>query len=384
MGFFWTVVVLLIALALCWRYLGSYMVAVYEGRVHYLGFIERPIYRLLGTSPEKEQTWKRYAGSLVVFSGLSIGITYALLRLQGSLPLNPQHLGAVPPALSWNTATSFVTNTNWQNYGGEVTMSYLSQMAALTVQQFVTPVVGICVALGIIRGFSRKNSPTIGNFWVDMVRGLLYVVTPIAIVAGLIFVGQGAVDTLSGPVHIHDVLNGVSQTIAVGPVGFMEAIKQLGTNGGGFFNINSAHPFENPTGLTNLLSIILLLSIPVALTYVFGKMVGAVRQGVAVLAAMTIIFGCWVGFAVAAEHQPNPAVQAAGLTHQPTGNTEGKEVRFGVPSSALFGVASTQTSTGSADSAYDSFTPVGGGALLTGMMIGEVTPAAWAAGCTPS
>ncbi len=374
MGFFWTIVVLVIALALCWRYLGSYMVSVYEGRVHFLGCIERPIYRLLGTSPDKEQTWKRYAGSLVVFSGLSLGITYAILRLQGSLPLNPQHLGAVPPALSWNTAASFVTNTNWQNYGGETTMSYLSQMAALTVQQFVTPVVGIAVALGLIRGFSKKGSATIGNFWVDMVRGLLYVVTPIAIVAGLIFVGQGAVDTLSGPMHIHDVLNGVSQTIAVGPVGFMEAIKQLGTNGGGFFNINSAHPFENPTGLTNLLSIFLLLSIPVALTYVFGKMVGALRQGVAVLAAMFIIFGAWTAFAVASEHQPNPAVQAAGQVHQPTGNTEGKEVRFGVPSSAIFGVASTQTSTGSADSAYDSFTPVGGGALLTGMMIGEVTP----------
>src|SRR5580698_4968182 len=374
MGFFWTVVVLVVALALCFRYLGAYMVGVYEGRIHYLSFIERPIYRLLGTSPEKEQTWKRYAGSLIVFSGLSLGITYAILRLQGSLPLNPQHLGAVPPALSWNTAASFITNTNWQNYGGEETMSYLSQMASLTVQQFVTPAVGIAVALGIIRGFSRKNSPTIGNFWVDTVRGMLYILTPIAIVAGLIFVGQGAVDTLSGPVNIHDALNGVNQTLAVGPVGFMEAIKQLGTNGGGFFNINSAHPFENPTGLTNLLSIVLLLSIPVALTYVFGKMVGRLRQGVAVLAAMTIIFGCWVGFAVAAEHQANPAVQAAGLIHQPTGNTTGKEVRFGVPSSALFGVASTQTSTGSANSAYDSFTPIGGGALLTGMMIGEVTP----------
>jgi potassium-transporting ATPase potassium-binding subunit len=374
MGLFWTILVLVIALALCWRYLGSYMVAVYEGRVHYLGFIERPIYRLLGTSPEKEQTWRRYAGSLVVFSGLSIGLTYLILRLQGSLPLNPQHFGAVPPALSWNTAASFVTNTNWQNYGGEETMSYLSQMIALTVQQFVTPAVGICVALGIIRGFSRKGSSTIGNFWVDTVRGLLYILTPIAIVGGLIFVGQGAVDTLSGPVNIHNMLNGVTQTIALGPVGFMEAIKQLGTNGGGFFNVNSAHPFENPTGLTNLLSIILLLSIPVALTYVFGKMVGALRQGVAVLAAMTIIFGAWVGFAVAAEAQPNPAVQAAGLTHQPTGNTEGKEVRFGVPSTALFGVASTQTSTGSANASYDSFTPIGGGALLTGMMIGEVTP----------
>jgi potassium-transporting ATPase potassium-binding subunit len=373
-GFFWTIVVLLAALALCWRYLGSYMVAVYEGRVHFLGFIERPIYRLLGTSPDKEQTWKRYAGSLIVFSGLSIGITYLLLRVQGSLPLNPQHLGAVPPALSWNTATSFVTNTNWQNYGGEETMSYLSQMIALTVQQFVTPAVGICVALGLIRGFSRKGSPTIGNFWVDAVRGMLYILLPIATVAGIIFVAQGAIQTLDGPAHIHNVLNGVTQTIPLGPTGFMEAIKQLGTNGGGFFNINSAHPFENPTGLTNLLSIVLLLSIPVSLTYVFGKMVGALRQGLAVLAAMFIIFGAWTAFAVAAEHQPNPAVQAAGLVHQPTGNTTGKEVRFGVPSSALFGVSSTQTSTGSADSAYDSFTPIGGGTLLTGMMIGEVTP----------
>ena len=374
MGFFWTIVVLVVALALCWRFLGAYMVAVFEGRVHWLGFIERPIYRLLGTSPDKEQSWKRYAGSVVVFSGLSIGITYAILRLQGSLPLNPQHFGGVGPALSWNTSASFVTNTNWQNYGGEETLSYLSQMMALTVQQFVTPAVGIGAALVIIRGFARKGSPTVGNFWVDVTRAMLYVLLPIATVAGLIFVGQGAVDTLGGPVSIHNALNGVSQTIALGPVGFMEAIKQLGTNGGGFFNINSAHPFENPTGLTDLFSIVLLLAIPVALTYVFGKMVGALRQGLAVLAAMTIIFGCWVGFAVAAEHQPNPAVQAAGLVHQPTGNTTGKEVRFGVPTSALFGVASTQTSTGSANSAYDSFTPIGGGALLTGMMIGEVTP----------
>jgi len=373
-GFFWTIVVLVVALALCWRFLGAYMVAVFEGRVHWLGFIERPIYRLLGTSPDREQSWKRYAGSVVVFSGLSIGITYAILRLQGSLPWNPEHFGGVGPALSWNTSASFVTNTNWQNYGGEETLSYLSQMMALTVQQFVTPAVGIGAALVIIRGFARKGSPTVGNFWVDVTRAMLYVLLPIATVAGLIFVGQGAVDTLGGPVSIHNALNGVSQTIALGPVGFMEAIKQLGTNGGGFFNINSAHPFENPTGLTDLFSIVLLLAIPVALTYVFGKMVGALRQGLAVLAAMTIIFGCWVGFAVAAEHQPNPAVQAAGLVHQPTGNTTGKEVRFGVPTSALFGVASTQTSTGSANSAYDSFTPIGGGALLTGMMIGEVTP----------
>jgi K+-transporting ATPase ATPase A chain len=374
MGYFWVIVTLVIALGLAWRYLGAYMVGVFEGRIHFLSFIERPIYRLLGTSPDREQSWKRYAGSLVVFSGLSIAITYAILRFQGSLPLNPQHFGAVPPALSWNTATSFVTNTNWQNYGGEETMSYLSQMCALTVQQFVTPAVGIGAALVIVRGFSKKESSTVGNFWVDITRAMLYVLVPIAFVAGLIFVGQGAVDTLSGPATIHNALNGVSQTIALGPVGFMEAIKQLGTNGGGFFNINSAHPFENPTALTNWLSIFLLLSIPVSLTYVFGKMVGSVRHGLAILAAMVILFGAWTAIASVSEHQPNPAVQAAGQTYQPNGNTTGKEVRFGVPESALFGVASTQTSTGSADSAYDSFTPIGGGALLTGMMIGEVTP----------
>jgi K+-transporting ATPase ATPase A chain len=374
MGYFWTILTLVVALGLSWRFLGGYMVGVFEGRIRFLSFIERPIYRLLGTSPDREQSWKRYAGSVVIFSGLSFALTYAILRLQGSLPLNPQHFGAVGQGLSWNTASSFVTNTNWQNYGGEETLSYLSQMCALTVQQFVTPAVGIGAALVIIRGFTKKSSPTVGNFWVDITRALLYVLLPIAVVAGIIFVGQGAVQTLSGPVHIHNALNGVSQTIALGPTGFMEVIKQLGTNGGGFFNANSAHPFENPTPLTNWLSIYLLLLIPVCLTYVFGKMVGSIRQGVAILTAMVILFGAWTAIATVAEHQPNPAVQQAGLLHQPTGNTVGKEVRFGVPSSALFGIASTQTSTGSANSAYDSFSPVGGGALLTGMMIGEVTP----------
>jgi K+-transporting ATPase ATPase A chain len=373
-GYFWTILTLVVALGLSWRFLGGYMVGVFEGRIRFLSFIERPIYRLLGTSPDREQSWKRYAGSVVIFSGLSFALTYAILRLQGSLPLNPQHFGAVGQGLSWNTASSFLTNTNWQNYGGEETLSYLSQMCALTVQQFVTPAVGIGAALVIIRGFTKKGSPTVGNFWVDITRALLYVLLPIAVVAGIIFVGQGAVQTLSGPVHIHNALNGVSQTIALGPTGFMEVIKQLGTNGGGFFNANSAHPFENPTPLTNWLSIYLLLLIPVCLTYVFGKMVGSIRQGVAILTAMFILFGAWTAIATVAEHQPNPAVQQAGLLHQPTGNTVGKEVRFGVPSSALFGIASTQTSTGSANSAYDSFSPVGGGALLTGMMIGEVTP----------
>ncbi len=374
MGFFWTIVVTLVLLAIAWRFLGAYMVAVYEGRVHFLGFIERPLYRLLGTSPEREQTWKRYATSLIIFSGVSILLTYLLIRIQGSLPLNPQHLGAAPTGVSFNTAVSFITNTNWQNYAGESTMSYFTQVGALTVQQFISAAVGIAVAVALIRGFSRKGSPTIGNFWVDTIRGSLYVLFPIAFVAGIIFVASGAVQTLGGPAHIHNALNGVTQVVALGPVAFMEAIKQLGTNGGGFFNANGAHPFENPTGLTNLLSFVLLLSIPVALTYVFGKMVGALRQGVAVLAAMTIIFGVWVGFTSYAEHQPNPAIQAAGVLHQPTGNMEGKEVRFGDTSSALYGVASTQTSTGSVNGSNDSYNPMGGFGLLTGMMLGEVTP----------
>ncbi len=341
--------------------------------MHFLGWAERPVYRLLGTGPEREQNWKRYAASMVIFSAVVMAVTYLIIRIQGSLPLNPQHLDAVPQALSFNTAASFMTNTNWQNYGGETTMSYFSQIGALTMEQFVSPVIGIAVAIGLVRGFSRRNSPTIGNFWVDMTRGLLYIVFPIAFVAGIIFVGQGAVQTLAGTVTVHDYLNGVTQTIARGPIGFMEAIKQLGNNGGGFLNSNSATTFENPTGLTNWLSIYLLLAIPFALTYTFGKMVGSIRHGAALLAAMVIIFGVWVGGASYYEHQSNPAVAAAGV-HSTVGNTVGHEVRFGDTSTALFGVASTNTSTGSADANYDSFTPMGGFFLISGMMLGEVTP----------
>ncbi len=373
MGFFFTLLTLVIALGFTWRYLGSYMAAVFDGRVHFLGFIERPIYSLLKTSPQQEQTWKRYAGAMMVFTFVSLVFTYVILRIQGSLPLNPQHLGAVGPALSFNTASSFITNTNWQNYGGETTMSYFSQMGALTVQQFVSPAVGIAAAIVLVRGFSRRKSPTIGNFWVDMTRCMFYILLPIAFVAGLIFVGQGAVETLAGTVSFHDAINGVTQTIARGPIGFMEAIKQLGTNGGGFLNANSATTFENPTGLTNWLSIYLLLSIPFALTYTFGKMVGSIKHGAALLAVMVILFGSWVAFTSNAEHQNNPAVAASGI-YSTVGNTEGKEVRFGDTTSALFGVSSTMTSTGSADAAYDSFTPIGGMGLLTGMMLGEVTP----------
>ena len=373
MSFFFTLLALIVALGLTWRYLGSYMAAVFDGRVHFLKFIERPVYRMLGTSPEQEQTWKRYAGAVVVFSAVSLLFTYLILRIQGHLPLNPQHLGGVGSALSFNTSASFVTNTNWQNYGGETTMSYFSQIGALSVQQFVSPAVGIAVAMVVVRGFSRKNSATIGNFWVDITRCLFYILLPIAFVFGIIFVGEGAVQTLAGTATIHDVLNQVTQTLARGPIAFMETIKQLGTNGGGFLNANSATTFENPTGFTNFLSMYLLLAIPFALTYTFGKMVGSVRHGVALLSVMVLVFGVWVGFTSFSEHQNNPAVAAAGI-HSTVGNTEGKEVRFGDTSTALFGVASTNTSTGSADASYDSFTPIGGMGLLTGMMLGEVTP----------
>jgi K+-transporting ATPase ATPase A chain len=374
MGFFLTIVVLVIALGLAWRYLGSYMAAVFEGRVHYLAWAERPFYRALGTGPEHEQSWRRYAGSLVIFSAVFLAVGYLLLRVQGSLPLNPQHLGAVTPALSFNTAVSFLTNTNWQNYGGETAMSYFSQIGVLTVQQFVSAAVGIAAAIAVVRGFSRHNSPTIGNFWVDITRCMLYILLPITFVAGIIVVGQGAVQTLAGTATVHDALNGVTQTIARGPAGFMGTIMQLGTNGGGFFNVDLAHPFENPTGLTNLLYIWLTLSVPFALTYTFGKMVGSIRQGVALLAAMVLIFGVWVGFTSYSEHTNNPAVVAAGLTSQPTGNMEGKEVRFGDTTTALFNVSMTQTSDGAVDGATDSFNPMGGFGPLTGMMLGEVTP----------
>jgi K+-transporting ATPase ATPase A chain len=374
MGFTWTIVALVVVMAIAWRFLGSYMVSVYEGRTRWLFFVERPIYRIIGVDPEAEQSWQRYGASLIVFSGIAILVSYVLFRLQGHLPLNPQHLPGVTPALSWNTAVSFVTNTNWQAYSGETTMSYLSQMGALAVQNFASASVGIAVAVALIRGFSRKGSTTIGNFWVDLVRGTIYVLLPIAFVFAIVFMAQGALQTLAGPVHVQDVLNGVKQVVPRGPVASQETIKQLGTNGGGFFNANGASPFENPTGLTNFLSFALILCIPVALTYTFGKMVGSVRQGATILAAMVIIFGSWLAIASVSEHQANPAVAAAGVTHQPTGNMEGKEVRFGDTSSALYATASTQTSTGSVDSAEDSYTPMGGFAVLTGMMLGEVSP----------
>ena len=374
MSFTWTIVGLVVVLAVAWRFLGSYMVAVYEGRVRWLSYVERPIYRICGVDPANEQSWQRYGVSVIMFSAVAILISYLIFRLQGSLPFNPQHLPAIPPALSWNTAVSFVTNTNWQAYSGETTMSYLSQMGALAVQNFLSAAVGVAIAVALIRGFSRKGSKTIGNFWADLVRGTIYVLLPIAFLGAIVFVAQGALQTLGGPVHIHDVLNGVRQVIPRGPVASQEAIKQLGTNGGGFFNANGASPFENPTGLTNFLSIVLILCVPVGLTYTFGKMVGSIRQGAAILGVMAIIFGAWLAMGSVAEHHANPAVAEAGLTAQPTGNMEGKEVRFGDTNSALYDITSTQTSTGSVNSALDSYTPIGGFAALSGMMLGEITP----------
>jgi len=374
MSFAWTIVAMVIVLAIAWRFLGAYMVSVYERRTRWLSFLERPIYRVIGVDPEAEQSWQRYGASVIVFSGVVLAVGYALLRLQGHLPLNPQHLPGVTPALSWNTIVSFVTNTNWQSYSGETTMSYLSQMGTLALQNFLSASVGIAVAVTLIRGFSRKGSKTIGNFWVDLVRGTLYILLPIAFIFAIVFMAQGAIQTLGGPAHIHDVLNGIRQTIPRGPVASQETIKQLGTNGGGYFNANGATPIENPTGLTNFFSMALILCIPVSLTYTFGKMVGHLRQGVAVLGVMVIIFFGWLAIGATAEHQANPAVAAAGVTHQPTGNMEGKEGRFGDTSSAFYNITSTQTSTGSVDSANDSYTPMGGFAVLTGMMLGEVSP----------
>jgi K+-transporting ATPase ATPase A chain len=374
MTFAWTIVALVVLLAVAWRFLGSYMAAVYEGRVRWLSFVERPIYRACGVDPANEQSWQRYGVSVTAFSAVALLLSYGIFRLQGHLPFNPQHLPGVSPALSWNTSVSFVTNTNWQAYSGETTMSYLSQMGALAVQNFLSAAVGMAVAVALIRGFARRGSKTIGNFWVDLVRGTIYVLLPIAFVAAVVFMAQGALQTLAGPVPIHDALNGVRQVIPRGPVASQETIKQLGTNGGGFFNANGASPFENPTGLTNLLSIALMLCIPVALTYTFGKMVGSTRQGAAIVAVMAIIFAGWLAIGSVAEHQANPAVAAAGVTYQPAGNVEGKDVRIGDTSSALYNITATQTSTGAVNSAMDSYTPMGGFATLTGMMLGEVSP----------
>ena len=373
MAYAWTILALVVVLALCWRYLGHYLAAVFEGRVHFMGWAERPVYRLLGVDPGAEQPWQRYAGALVVFSGVAILVTYALERLQAVLPLNPQHLGAVPPALAWNTAVSFVTNTNWQNYAGETTMSYLTQMSALTVQQFVSAAVGIAVAIALVRGFARRGSPTIGNFWADIVRCVLYVLLPVSFAAGVVFVGEGAVQTLAGPVSVHDFLTGTTQVIARGPVGFMEAIKQLGTNGGGYFNANSAHPFENPNAWSTMFEAWLVFLIPIALTFTFGRIVKDARQGYALLAVIGIFVIAAIAIAYAAEAGGNPLLTALGVDPA-QGNMEGKELRFGIPLSVLFNVITTASSCGAVNAMLDSYMPLGGMTSMFLIQLGEIVP----------
>lgn len=374
MSFVLELAVLAVALGVTWRVLGAYMAKVYAGEYALARRLERPVLALIGVSAGEEQSWKRYVRSLLVFSVVSILLTYLIIVQQAHLPLNPERLAGVPLALAFNTAVSFVTNTNWQNYAGGTTMSYLSQMAALAVQNFVSAAVGMAVAVALVRGLARRHSATIGSFWVDTVRGVLFVLLPIALVATVVFVWQGSIETLGGPVRIVDPLTGFHQVILRGPVASQEVIKQLGTNGGGFFNANGAHPFENPTGLTNLLFVYLLLAIPVSLTYTFGRMVGSVREGVAILAAMVLLFAASLAVGIVAEHGQNPAVAHAAGRIAEHGNLVGKEARFGIDNSTLYNVASTQTSTGSVDSSMDSYTPIGGLVMMAGMAFGEVSP----------
>src|SRR5829696_896573 len=377
-GAAWLQIAALIALVLIGtRLLGPYLAQVYgggraPGEPVFLP-VERALYRFGGVDPGREQQWPVYALSLLAFSAVSVVGLYVLQRIQGALPVNPTEVDAVPPALAFNTAVSFVTNTNWQNYGGEGTMSHLTQMAGLTVQNFVSAAVGISVAIAFVRGLVRRQSETIGNFWVDLVRTTTRVLVPLAFVVALLLVSQGVVQTMRGPATAQ-TLEGASQEIYRAPVASQEAIKELGTNGAGIANANSAHPFENPTGFTNFVELLSILLIPFALTYAFGRLVGSQRQGWALFAAM---FALWLGSAVIAtafEVDGNPLIEATGSTG------EGKEVRFGAPASALFAATTTGTSTGAVISSHDSFTPGGGAVPLVNMMLGEVSPGGVGAG----
>ncbi len=352
--------------------LGWYMTAVFNGERTFLSPVLRPVeaglYRLGGVDEKREQDWLTYTIAMLLFHIGGFLILYGLLRLQGFLPFNPQAMAAVPEYLSFNTAVSFITNTNWQNYGGESTLSYLVQMLGLTHQNFLSAATGIVLAVVLIRGFARASVNTVGNFWVDITRCTLYILIPICIPFALFLVWQGMPQTLGAYVEA-TTLEGAKQTIAVGPVASQVAIKMLGTNGGGFFNANAAHPFENPTALSNLLQIISIFAIGAALTNVFGRMVGDQRQGWAILAAMGIVFVAGVTVAYWAEAAGNPQFASLGLD---PANMEGKEVRFGVVLSALFAVITTAASCGAVNAMHDSFTPLGGMIPLINMELGEV------------
>ncbi|BBK43721.1 potassium-transporting ATPase potassium-binding subunit [Allostella vacuolata] len=369
----WLQILLFCALTLALvKPLGGYMVRVFQGERTLLSPVLQPIERLLyraaGPGARDEQHWLAYALAMLAFNLAGFLVLYLLQRLQGSLPLNPAGMAAVAPDLAFNTAASFMTNTNWQNYGGETTLSHLVQMAGLTVQNFVSAATGIAVALALIRGFARASARTVGNFWVDMTRTVLYLLLPISVVLTLVFVWQGVPQTLSGSIDA-TTLEGAKQTIALGPVASQEAIKMLGTNGGGFFNVNSAHPFENPTAFTNLLQMLAIFAIGAALTNVFGRMAGDPRQGWAILAAMGVLFLAGVAVAYWAEAAGNPLLHQAGVAGP---NMEGKEVRFGPALSALFAVITTAASCGAVNAMHDSFLPLGGMIPLINMQLGEI------------
>jgi K+-transporting ATPase ATPase A chain len=369
--------------------LGWYVSRVYEnkpcGLDRILGPVERAIYRLCGVNPANEMGWKRYTVAMIAFNAAGFVVLYALMRLQGFLPLNPQHFPAVAPDLAFNTAVSFITNTNWQAYGGESTMSYLTQMLGLAVQNFVSAASGMAVLVALIRGFVRRNSQTIGNFWVDLTRSLIYILIPLSIVLAILLASQGVVQTfkpyptatLVEPVTMADGNSVAEQTIAVGPAASQIAIKHLGTNGGGFFNANSAHPLENPTPLSNFLEMLAILLIPGALCYTFGKMAGDTKQGWAILASMVIIFICLLALCCWSEQKGTPQLASAGAdlrasATQSGGNMEGKEVRFGIFNSALFATTTTGTSCGAVNSMHDSYTPLGGMVPMWLIQLGEV------------
>ena len=362
-----TAVILLLA-----KPVGAFMAKVFEGQRTFLHPILRPvetaIYRVCGIDETSEQHWTRYAGALLIFSLVTLLITYILQRIQQWLPLNPQGLGNVAPDLSFNTAVSFTTNTNWQFYSPETTMSYLTQMVGLATHNFFSAAAGIAVAIAVIRGFARHSAQTLGNFWVDFVRCTLYILLPISILAAMLLCSQGVIQNFH-PYAKTATVEGAVQTIPQGPVASQEAIKMLGTNGGGFFNANSAHPYENPTPFSNFLQMVLIFVIPAGLTYTFGKMVRDTRQGWALLAAMTILFLGGVAVVYHAEQAGNPILAKLGVAG---GNMEGKEVRFGIPNSALFAVVTTDASCGAVNNVHDSLTPLGGMVPMVNIQLGEV------------
>jgi K+-transporting ATPase ATPase A chain len=378
-GIFQIAIFCIVIIALT-RPLGGYITRVFKGEKTFLSPIFRPIegllYKVAGVDPEAEQDWLVYGAAMLLFSLAGALTLYALMRFQDVLPLNPQGLPALTPDLSLNTAISFVTNTNWQSYAGEGTMSYLTQMLGLTVHNFVSAATGIALALALIRGFSRRSSKTLGNFWVDLTRGTLYLLLPIAFVLALVLCWQGVPQTLGAYIDA-TTLEGAKQTIAIGPVASQEAIKMLGTNGGGFFNANSAHPFENPTALTNLLEMVAIFSIGAALTNVFGRMVGAEKQGWAIFGVMGILFLAGVAVIYPVEAGGNPNFAALGIDQhagplQAGGNMEGKEVRFGIADSALFVTVTTDASCGAVNAAHDSLMPLAGMIPMINMQLGEI------------